>query len=90
MDIYCRKNIHCEIYVEDDHEVSVMDFVGEFELANEFSFCLELMYRFSISFSAFLDISKVDWLPGIQARICERLRNPGIDSARLGIDFWAP
>jgi hypothetical protein len=47
------------------------------------------MYRFSISFSAFLDISKVDWLPGIQARICERLRSPGFDSARLGIDFWA-
>jgi hypothetical protein len=23
-------------------------------------------------------------------RICKRLRSPGIDSARLGIDSWAP
>ncbi len=67
MDIYCRKTTYrC-----------VMNFVGEFWLANEISFCPELMYRFSISFSAFLDISKVgmDWMPGVQARICKRLRN---------------
>jgi hypothetical protein len=31
------------------------------------------------------------WLAGqIRARICKRLWSPGINSARLGIDSWAP
>ncbi len=45
---------------------------------------------FNLALFGYVNIAPFLKVTATRAHICKRLRKPRIDSARLGIDFWAP